>query len=302
MNFKARTATLAELIQLHEKGELVGVFDIPAEVYHAAPGISKSALDDVEESPATFFYKRAHPDEPTDEMEFGNALHTAILEPEHFKARYAVAGPELNRRGTKAWDAFEADNPGKIILKYEAGQKLDAMVAAAHGHSRAGLLTGLKELSFFWKDPETGLLCKCRPDNITDKAAVVDYKSAMAVYPARAWAAAVFRQRYHVQSAFYLDGVANAVAQSGVTLPVPLPDAFVFFAQQKHEPFLVKPWKLGQGSQLLGQRECRKNLATILECEKTQRWPGYPEHIEDVECPEYAWAEELGTDDGGEFQ
>lgn len=290
-----RKATLEQLIELHQKGELLGAFEIPGEVYHAAPGLSKSGLDDVAECPAVYAYRRAHPEEPTDEMDFGNAVHTAILEPDKFADRYAVAGPDLNRRGTKAWDAFVEANPGKLILKHDAREKIQAMVNSARSHSRASMLEGLIEVSFFWKDPVTGIQCKCRPDILTTKGVIVDYKSAVEPWPARLWSSVVYRMRYHVQGAFYLDGVAQALLQSKTQLPAPynLPDAFALYAQAKSEPFLVKPWLLGNASILLGRRTYQANLATVAECEKTGVWPGYPEALDTVECPEYAWKAEV---------
>lgn len=305
---RIRTATLEELIALHEKGELVGAFNIPGAVYHAAPGLSKSGLDDVSECPALYKFRRQNPEEPSDEMELGSALHTAILEPDKFAAQYAIAGEELDRRGTKAWVAFEEAHPGQIILKFKAGKQIEAMVAAAHSHSRAGMLKGLVEISFFWKDPATGIQCKCRPDILTEKGVITDYKSAVNPWPSRVWSSVILKQRYHVQAAFYLDGVAHAVAQAKVLFPneeiipseFPLPDAFAFYAQGKTEPYLVKPWLLGNASILLGRRAYEADLARVSECEKNGTWPGYPEALEEVNCPEYAWAEEIEGDDYGD--
>lgn len=290
-----QSATLAELIALHEKGELVGVFEISNDDYHNAPGISKSGLDDVELSPAIFRYNRENPPAATDEMELGSALHTAILEPSEFNKRYAVAPLEVNRRGTKLWEAFEQTHAGKTIIKHETGEKIKAMAVSVWGHSRAKhLISGHKELSFFWKDPDTGLVCKCRVDFLPGKGVAGDYKSTRNAMPKRKWARDVFEYRYHVQGAWYLDGIWHALSQSGVRLPlVPTaPDTFVLCAQEKDAPYLIKAWIIGQASIALGRRAYKDNLKTILECERTGVWPGYSEPLETVECPEYAWTNE----------
>jgi hypothetical protein len=289
-----KKATLADLISLHEKGQLVGVFITSIEDYHASPGISKSGLDDVAICPAVFKYNRANPIEPTDDMEFGNAAHTAILEPKEFQVRYVICPSEVNRKGTRAWDEIAQAYPGAILLKWDAGERLKGMAQAAHSHSRSSLLKGHTELSFYWKDPETGLQCKCRVDNLPGKGVAVDYKSARDAGNKRKWARSVHEYRYHVQAPFYLDGIWYAMTQSGVELelvPTP-PDCFVFFAQEKDEPYLCKPWAIGDSSIALGRRIYQQNLKTIAECERTGVWPGYPENVEMVECPEYAWNQE----------
>lgn len=304
LELKVDALTLAEAIERHKAGTLVGVFRMTNEDYHNAPGISKSNLDQVEVSPATYRYSILNPEPPTSPMEFGSALHTAILEPEEFDNRYAVT--DLDRRGTKAWDAFELANPGKIILKKDGdkgAQVVKEMATVAISHSRSQLLAGFKELAFFWKHPETGILCKVKPDNLTTKGVITDYKScAWPVYPQRIASSVFFKMRYHVGGAFYLDGVVHALDQSGKRdlLPV-MPNHFVLYAQEKTAPYLVKPWDLGESSIALGRRTYEANLRKIKECDDKKAWPGYPEKIEPIEMPDYAWngeREELSENDG----
>lgn len=299
-NLKIETVDLAQLKALHESGKLVGAFKTSATDYHNAPGMSSSTLLKVDDAPAVYQHYRENPEEATDAQEFGQLLHTLTLEPEAVSERYAVAPPEIDRRGTKAWNEFAAKNVGKIHLKH-AGEygfaRAEKIAKAAREHSRASLLEGLKEISFFWKDPKTGILCKCRPDNLTMKGAIVDYKSAEAIYPARAWSSQVYKYGYHVQAAFYLDGVVHALEQSGHSLnEFPVPKHFVHYAQSKQGPYLVKPWAIGESSLQLGRRKVEELLQTVLKCEKSGVYPGYPESIEVIECPEYAWKDE--TDEG----
>ena len=68
---------------------------------------------------------------PTPAMEFGTAVHTAILESDEFEYRY-VAGPQVDRRtkaGKAAWAKCQAENEGKIVL-------------SAEDHNRATTITG----------------------------------------------------------------------------------------------------------------------------------------------------------------
>jgi len=63
------------------------------EEYFASPGLSQSAIKDLMVSPLRFWFRHVDsnriPEEPTPEMIFGSAVHTAVLEPEAFDSRYA---------------------------------------------------------------------------------------------------------------------------------------------------------------------------------------------------------------------
>ena len=73
---------------------LPGVYaGLTNEAYHGGPGISKSGLDLINKTPATFRYVTDHPTEreETSAMRIGTAVHAAILEPEVFATEYCRA-------------------------------------------------------------------------------------------------------------------------------------------------------------------------------------------------------------------
>lgn len=63
------------------------------EEYSALTGLNYSSMRDLAVSPLRFWYLHVNPDrpkeEPTAEMDFGSALHCAVLEPDSFNNRYA---------------------------------------------------------------------------------------------------------------------------------------------------------------------------------------------------------------------
>lgn len=75
------------------------VLGLSNEEYHSGPGISKSQLDDIAESPATYIWRKSAPvdEEKLKALDIGTALHCLLLEPEEFKDRFIIA-PEFNRR------------------------------------------------------------------------------------------------------------------------------------------------------------------------------------------------------------
>lgn len=290
---KVEAVNLEGLKALHEAGKLYGAFLTSSDDYHNAPGISSSMISKAIQSLESYKYARENPEPPSQAMEFGSVLHVLVNEPELFTARYAVT--DIERRGTKAWDAFVEANPGKTIIKLPDFEKAKAMADKARQHPRASLLDGMKEISFFWKDAQTGLLCKCRPDNLTQKGVIVDYKSCEEAFPERVWSRHLFNYGYHIQAPFYLDGVNQALIQSGQSDRFPKLEAFVHYAQEKSPPFLVKPWLVGDATLELGRRVIRTTLDQILQAEKTNFWPGYPEKIAPIEAPEWAWEQEVAN-------
>ncbi|QKN87938.1 putative exonuclease [Acinetobacter phage vB_AbaP_Alexa] len=68
-----------------------GIYDnITNHDYHKGPGISKSGLDLIAQSPAHYYHavNAANDNEPTAAQAFGTAFHTLLLEPEVFAATY----------------------------------------------------------------------------------------------------------------------------------------------------------------------------------------------------------------------
>lgn len=63
--------------------------------YFASPGLSFSGMKDLAISPLAYWFSNINPDRPADEptaaMQFGSALHCAVLEPKEFDSRYCRA-------------------------------------------------------------------------------------------------------------------------------------------------------------------------------------------------------------------
>ena len=210
MNAIAMTATQSETI-------LPGVYhDISNEQYHAGPGVSKSQLDDIAESPATYIWRKTAPvdTEKLQALDMGTALHCILLEPDEFARRFIIA-PAFNRRTTAGKEA-EAEflqgcaDTGKTVMDAEDGRKLQLMRDSVMSHPDARWLleqSGRSESSIYWDDSETGELCRCRPDRmLTDFPFLVDVKK---VDDMSRFERHVEEFRYHVQNAMYADGFSK---------------------------------------------------------------------------------------------
>ena len=69
-----------------------GIYSISNEEYHSSSGISRSGIVEFKHCPKKFWNKYLNPyyikPEPTKALNFGNAFHTAILEPHEYDNRY----------------------------------------------------------------------------------------------------------------------------------------------------------------------------------------------------------------------
>lgn len=123
--------------------------------------------------------------------------------------------------------------------------------------------------------------------------------------------------RYDVQHPYYLDGLREAIAQSGGELPAEAvegaaelsaywvddatgmlcrcrpdfwrgePKHFVFIAVEKKPPHAVGVYVLDEESVELGREQYRSDLRRYAECMANDNWPGYGEKIQTISVPEW---------------
>lgn len=264
-------------------------FDLPIDVYHADPAVSKSQLDDLELSPWHFFQLHRNPDRPAPKQRAGqlegNLAHCAVLEPDAFDARYAV-GPSVHR-ATKAWKEFveDCEARGQVAIQQDqcdtAWRQSDAVRALPE--VREALDRGRAELSAVWTDAETGLPCRCRPDFVHEASEsdviLLDLKT-YSIASADEFRRQAARKRYHVQDAFYTDGFAAASERDVL--------AFIFVAVESEWPFAAHAMMLDGPSRVQGRADYQRNLSTLARCEAENQWPSYSREISLITLP--AWA------------
>lgn len=253
--------------------------DIDIEAYHAGPGISKSQLDKAAQSPAHWKASLEAERKETPAMRIGSLFHGLVLEPD--KIRLAVA-PQVDRRtkaGKETWEAFVRDHAGSQVVTEDEYMQLIGMRDNVLAHPVAGNLfrTGLAEQSVYWTNEESGLLCKCRPDWwMPDIRLIVDLKTTEDASPG-AFSRACAKYRYHVQNAFYRDGISS--------FEIPL--GFVFVVVEKTPPYAVALYELDDQAIMAGHVLYQEDLNSLAHCEKTGRYPGYSERIEVLSLPNY---------------
>lgn len=194
-----------------------------------------------------------------------------------------------------------ANNGHRQVLTQDAWDQLHRMRDAVMAHPAASALLSVKgvaERSVYWVDPDTGLLCRCRPDFWRVDGIVVDVKTTEDA-SLDGFAHSISKWGYHVQHPFYLDGINTmrtqyAPGDDPFALPVPVEArAFVFLAVEKSACVVdgvakgVAVYVLDQESVALGRAEYRRDLDAYAQCDAAKHWPGYGEKIQSISVPQW---------------
>jgi hypothetical protein len=275
---------------------LAGVFDIPAETYHRAPGVSNSMLANMD-PPARLPVYLNEPREVTPWMMMGTLIHHRILEPDKPMPLLAIQpdtyGPEnkkWNGNATECKDwRKQQEEAGRIILKPSEYEAVEGCVRAIRWHPTCGdiFAVGRSEVSVF-NQLNVGagqVFTKARLDWIPDDSdSLVDVKK---VGKGKAdegeFIKLAIERRYHVQAASYLH---NWNAQMGTTDPR---TKFTFVVVEDEAPFLVNVITLGPRTMAVGEDLYFEGLDLYRRCLEANRWNGYGDEPKVVEAPEWVF-------------
>lgn len=261
--------TLAELNDLAGSGQLIGLFNVPCDLYHKGPGLSSTGIKELLKSPAHYqaYLKREQKDTPA--LRFGKLVHTRILEPVAYYQTVAIE-PEVDGRtkeGKAIRAAFAEESLGKEIITSDEADLLDEIATAVNKCklARTVFSGGEAELSVYWIDKETGVLCKARADYLrgdviadlktTYSAKEDDFRKAIAMYG------------YHLSAAHYLDGFNTVTPVTN----------FAWVALEKSPPYCMGFYAAAEEDLATGRAECLKAYKLYAECQESGVWPGYAE-------------------------
>lgn len=271
-------------------------FILPAKVsctveeYHAHPAVGSSSLRTlIEQSPAHYLHERLNPSEPTPAQRYGTAIHQAILEPDAFH-KNAIVEPEFAGKGSVAAKLeWHLENHGRLILKSDQYDAIKGMLKSISMHKLAFKFVslGASEASLFWKDHQSGIACKARPDFVREGHILVDIKTTEdASY--RSFQKTIANYGYHVQAALYLDGATEV---HGTKF-----DEFIIMAIEKSAPYAINCFLLDEDMIMEGRSLYYKALKMLAECHKTEKFPAYPEVLSPITL--LSWAYQIGTPNG----
>lgn len=270
--------TLQDTGSLIQAGLIPG---IPIEEYHRHGSVSKSQLDQFAKSPAHYLASLTTQRKETAAMRIGSLFHGMVLE--GVKVAVAPACDKRTKEGKATWEAFCIENAGAEIVTADEGEMLFGMVKSVKSHPAASALLsgpGIAEGSCWWHDEQSGELCRCRPDFYRqDLGIIVDLKSTEDASP-KEFARSIANYRYHMQSAFYQDGVEAATGG--------FIKGFVFVAVEKKPPYAVAVYQLDMQGVEAGRVEYKRLLLELADCKAAKKFPGYSDRIETISMP--AWS------------
>ena len=277
------------------------VHGLPNAEYHGGPGLSNSEAELLRKSPQHFHaLKRsdlpdwlAVDDDAEERAAFfaGTLCHCATLEPDAFSERYVI-GPPLNKN-TTAWKAFVESAKPKQAITRKQREVAHAQATALRGLADvADILDGGEfEVSGYWRDPATGVLCRCRPDcmnrgfgSATAPASMLlDVKTTKDASSLAVLRNTIARYGYHHQADWYSRGV-EAITGAPVS-------GFVFAFVESAYPFACRVVELDPLALHVAREENDAALRLFAYCKAMDSWPGYPQAMEKVSLPRWAGGE-----------
>lgn len=273
---------------------------VPYDEYAAWPAINHSRLRRMRTTPMHMRYAMLHDKAPTKALDFGWAVHIAVLEPDTLEDQILVI-PKVDRRTTAgkiAWASFERKAGGRMLVDETQMAKLKAIRAnvLAHPTAREFMVggQGKNEVSILWVDSDTGMLCKARLDRVnlirnqgvlmtdlplgSEITLLSDLKTIGEAATQRAFEKAAYNFGYFEQAAMYRDGV-QSIMPTGEDRP------FVWVVLETEPPHAVHCFEPDELALQWGQKEYKRHLARYAECAKNDNWPGWADGVDTCSVP-----------------
>ncbi|MFG1794234.1 PD-(D/E)XK nuclease-like domain-containing protein [Nocardia sp. NPDC049149] len=259
--------------------------DIPNEVYHADRNSlsSSGARHLLATCPAQFHHDLHNPREYSqDYFDVGTAFHTLLF----------GVGPEIVEIKENDWRKDAAKDAqakawadGKTPLLSKQLLQVKAMVEAARENDIAATLLseGMAEHSLYWRDKETGVMLRARPDWMCrsgNRLIIVDGKSADTSAP-QAFSKAAVNLGYAMQGDFYRRGV--------IALGMDPDPGFLFLVVAKTLPHLVSVIELDADALAYGAARNRRAIDLYADCRETGTWPDWGSDVHLVSLPRWTY-------------
>jgi exodeoxyribonuclease VIII len=249
--------------------------NLPFSEYLEAEQINASALKLINSrTPAHYYASLSKPNEETQAMKIGSAIHCAVLEPAIFSDKYLNLPDNVDGR-TNSGKAiiYEAKQSGKVVLtksEYDLCNEIAISVRSSKSIGNA-LKNGDSELSVFTDDR------KCRLDHY-NSGNIFDLKTCNDASP-KEFAKQIYNFGYHIQAAWYLDTCKIAGLKTYV---------FIFIAVEKAPPYAIGLYELGHDSLEAGRIAYLSALDKLERAKSTGEWTGHSEYLETIELPYWA--------------
>mgnify|MGYP001564382233 CR=1 FL=1 len=287
---------------------------IPLEDYHRGdicdgPSLSSSGLRLLWSKSAKHFWDKSplnpdRSDEDDDKKEYiiGRAAHHLICGELGFANLYVIrpdkapdGRPWHGSNGSCVRWLADQKRLGKTVLTPDMVETVRGMAISLGDNSlmRAGILSGLVERSLFWRDRDTNVWLKARPDVIsTASGDFADLKTTTSVlYRDTQWSLEDWG--YVQQGALVLEG-ARALQLEATS--------FSLVWVEKKRPHCVRVQMLIDEDLARGTKMNRVAIDTFHACFTAKHWPGPGDDRADAEYVQLSDAARKRIDDRLQFQ
>ena len=267
------------------------VENISMEEYHERDAIS-STMQNLYRSEGPVVYEATYVtreivQEDRDHFRLGTAVHRMIAgEP----VGTLIPREVLSRSGSKAgaaWKEFSTDHAGELLLKASELAAAQTIVESVLANSMARRLleaSDLAEKSIFWRDAETGLERRIRPDDLAG-GAILDLKTTRLRNPdPYRFGKAAYDLGYHRQAATYREGVQAYLGEEMNCL-------YVIVSKLAPHCVYVAGWEPDDID--LGRRQVRRVLGRLADHYDRHDWRDpRSETVQRLLIPRWGWDEE----------
>ena len=172
--------------------------------YHSHKSISASGLKMIYKK--SVYHHLNSVFKMTDAMNFGTAVHSALLE----DSNDIAVLPEFDARtneGKKIKQDFFNNNQGKIIIKQEQQEAIEKIKNNFNKHSLArSLVKRLTETEVSYYGKIDNIPVRVRPDGIKKNDYIIDIKTTSDASP-RIFKSQMYNYAYHLQACFYSEAL-----------------------------------------------------------------------------------------------
>lgn len=283
--------------------QMPGIFDLPADVYHAdpcdQPSLSASiacVLVGVSPRHAWTAHPRLNPDfreRHEDRFDLGTCVHALLLEGRAVEDVVAIVDAKDWRTKAAQEARAEAHADGKIPLLAANVESVRAMLAATRDQlplinaDPPLLKDGKPEQTLIWE--EDGVTCRALLDWLRDDyAAIDDLKTTSASANPDTWTRrTLFAIGADIQTAFYLRGL-KAVTGVESTLR--------YIVQETFPPYALSVVSLGPDVLAFADAKVDHAINRWRECLAADVWPAFPTEVCYAELPGWEAARWLETE------
>lgn len=278
-------------IPIAEHGIYSGV---PMDAYHGqltvGPSISSSGLRTIDSESPSHYYDRSYlnPDKKDDDdnpaFVLGSAVHTLIMREDGFSEKYVVRPPQWTdwrKSESRGWrDAAIAEGFGVLVPSDLDTIKGIARQLSADPFVKEGGFDGLAEHSIIWKDMETGVWLKSRPDILNPDARVIVDLKTCASADGHSCRKSIAEYGYHIQLGLACEGLEVLTGEK-------FDDGCVLVFAEKKRPYGINVKPVAQSAIWAGRQIVRRAVRKFAECLDRGEWPGYADSGATAHLPQW---------------